>query len=189
MTRTDIFNLIINERAAQDAQWGGRDHDRQHDRLDWGEFITRQLQKIDHMSETDAYRSRMVKVAALAVAAIEASIDDLAEAATEPNPPAHPEGDYAVVELFGHIRHVGRVTETQRFGESFCTVEPIEDGEFKLPVTVGGKSIFRITAVSPEQAFAMAPTSWAYRNRNAPQLPAPQVQDADYEDDDFEREF
>lgn len=68
-----VFNEIRAERTRQDLQWGGADHDDGHSESDWLSFIESQITKarFDFFSD---YRSRYVKIAALAVAAIE-SID------------------------------------------------------------------------------------------------------------------
>lgn len=61
------FYDVIQERSQQDAQWGGPEHDDKHDAADFAEYIRIQLGR---MTE-DECRVRLVKVAALAVAAIE----------------------------------------------------------------------------------------------------------------------
>lgn len=105
--RQVILHEVLQERAAQDEQWGGADHDDDHDESDWCTFIRKQLgyaegasllarieevlflsviphdfthdvstpSSADPLSikqeSLDEYRSRMVKIAALAVAALE----------------------------------------------------------------------------------------------------------------------
>ena len=73
-----IFEEIKRERRRQDRQWGGPEHDDDHTSLDWVRFIAKQLNKIDdwsYVGDRSSYyglfRSIMVRVAALAVAAIE----------------------------------------------------------------------------------------------------------------------
>jgi len=89
---------------------------------------------------------------------------------------------YAIIEVFGHTRHVGRVSEVSRYGTTFCQVEPInEKGEFGPPICIGGAAIFRESEVSREIAIS-AVTPYTYR-----QLPP--VEDSDsYEEgeDGFE---
>lgn len=58
------------ERARQDEQWGGPSHDDQHDPVDWDGFIEYQA----YWGREQDPRRRFVKIAALAIAAIE-SID------------------------------------------------------------------------------------------------------------------
>ena len=73
---------VCDERARQDAKWGGPDHDDGHDSQDWAQFIEYQTHAIPYEAnlaidreEYDAIvRRRFVKVAALAVAALQ-SID------------------------------------------------------------------------------------------------------------------
>lgn len=94
---------------------------------------------------------------------------------------ALPAGEYAIVEVMGHVRHIGRYREVEKFGAKFCEVEPIEDHQFLAPVLVGGASIYQFRPVTAEQAFDMAPQSWDYRRRNDPPaaLPAPSTEDED----------
>lgn len=70
----DILQDILKERAAQDAKWGGPDHDDQHDPEEWLDLIEEQVDHANVLigSSTDEeYRKRLAKIAALAVAAIE----------------------------------------------------------------------------------------------------------------------
>ncbi len=69
--------LINAERANQDKKWGGIRHDVEHAPIDWQEYM------IDHASKMigpsgdypsiEIYRKQLVRVAALAVAALEVS--------------------------------------------------------------------------------------------------------------------
>lgn len=74
LTRTrDIWADIRRERRRQDSKWGGPDHDDRHSPGDWIRFIVKHLGRcaadtIDGLS----FRQHMVRIAALAVAAIEA---------------------------------------------------------------------------------------------------------------------
>lgn len=71
MTRRDIIILEIKaERATQDAQWGGPDHDDEHGPDEFVTFIEHQIARSDRGRGPDA-RERLVKIAALAVAAVE----------------------------------------------------------------------------------------------------------------------
>lgn len=83
-----VFSEVSEERAKQDAQWGGPEHDDQHALRDWLEFIEKQVAAANaaqanesgHRETSDGYlhvpelRRRLVKIAALAVAGVE-SID------------------------------------------------------------------------------------------------------------------
>lgn len=77
---------VLDERARQYGKWGGggqedcAEHDDTHSRGDWLRFVQKQVGlafvHIDGVDDTDAehgprYRARLVKIAALALAAIE----------------------------------------------------------------------------------------------------------------------
>lgn len=62
---------IAAERRAQDAQWGGPEHDDQHAGADWLRYIRKQVDRAESARTLSEGRSRFVKIAALAVAAIE----------------------------------------------------------------------------------------------------------------------
>lgn len=65
-----IFQDIEKERASQDSKWGGFDHDDCHNADDWESFIVTHVKKC--MDGDGAhYRKQMIRVAALAVAAVE----------------------------------------------------------------------------------------------------------------------
>lgn len=67
--RGAVFAAVDAERERQDAKWGGAAHDDRHTEGDWRDFLYSYVQcpNIDD-------RERFVKIAALAVAALE-SID------------------------------------------------------------------------------------------------------------------
>ncbi len=64
-----IFEEILWERKRQDEQWGGARNDEKNSRNDWVSYIVYQLGKSTYGGEK--FREAMVKVAALALAAIE----------------------------------------------------------------------------------------------------------------------
>lgn len=69
-----VFDEVRAERVRQDRQWGGAAHDDIHDRLEWCRYIDKQiLFAIRHDSDPVEFENRMIKAAALAVAAIESS--------------------------------------------------------------------------------------------------------------------
>jgi hypothetical protein len=81
MTMIDakVLSEIIHERAAQDAEWGGAAHDDTHGPGEWLEYISHQLDQADAAASFPdevawSVRDRLIKIAALSVAAIE-SID------------------------------------------------------------------------------------------------------------------
>jgi hypothetical protein len=63
---------------------------------------------------------------------------------------------WAVVELMGHVKMAGRVSEEERFGAKMGRIEiPQEDGSF-VTQFFGGGSVYRITAVTEEAARLVA---------------------------------
>ncbi len=67
----DVYADIRSERARQDSQWGGPAHDDGHEGGEWLEYIEEQATKTWRAVTAAEYRERLVKIAALAVAAIE----------------------------------------------------------------------------------------------------------------------
>lgn len=70
----DIYGDIAVERVAQDHQWGGPKHDDKHEAWHWLEYMNKQAKLYDIAYRHDDWivaRSALVKLAALAVAAIE----------------------------------------------------------------------------------------------------------------------
>lgn len=76
-----VLNEIVKERENQDAQWGGSSHDDAHSSEDFAFFIELQLLKCQK-GKNDQTRERLIKIAALAVAAIQ-SIDRIANQSTQ----------------------------------------------------------------------------------------------------------
>ena len=77
---SNVYDDIRAERERQDAQWGGPSHDAEHDCHDWRSYRERQEKRVVELLDSphpavyepaDA-RKRLVKIAALAVAQIEA---------------------------------------------------------------------------------------------------------------------
>ncbi len=68
--RTGVLDEVRAEREAQDAQLGGPEHDDNHSPGDFAGFIDVQLIKCD-WGNGPGCRERFIKVAALAVAAVE----------------------------------------------------------------------------------------------------------------------
>jgi hypothetical protein len=64
-----VLSEIHDERSRQDEKWGGSAHDDWHDKEDWIMFIKHYLSGAD--LPMNNFREEMVKIAALAVAAIE----------------------------------------------------------------------------------------------------------------------
>jgi hypothetical protein len=78
---------------------------------------------------------------------------------------ALPDGEYAIVELFGHTTLVGRITEVERFGAKMLAMEPLFAGELLAPAYHGGPAIYRLTPCARKVA-------WERQHRERWQLPA-----------------
>lgn len=79
ITRLRLYEQVELERLRQDKQWGGPEHDDQHELPHWDEYIERQMQKArdvwakeeDYTANYVGVRKRLVKIMALAAAAVE----------------------------------------------------------------------------------------------------------------------
>jgi len=69
----------------------------------------------------------------------------------------YPEGEYAIVELFGHTTLVGRISEVERFGAKMLAIEPLFAGQMLDPVFHGGAAIYRLTPCSAATAHKQMP--------------------------------
>ena len=76
-----------------------------------------------------------------------------------------PEGQFAIVELFGHSTLVGRIEEVDRFGTKMLSIEALFNGDFLPAVLHGGASIYRLTPCD-------ALTAIKHQPRQTYQLPA-----------------
>ena len=70
--RQTVLLEVAAERNQQDQKWGGAEHDDTHNNHDWLAYITKHLGRTA-MWPFDAvtFRKQMIRVAALAVAAVE----------------------------------------------------------------------------------------------------------------------
>lgn len=79
---------------------------------------------------------------------------------------------WAILELMGHVRMAGRVTEEERFGSKLGRVD-VPDGDGFTTVYFGGSSVYRMTPTT--EAIARGVAS---RNKPEPvhrwELPAPE---------------
>ena len=79
-----VYTEVVNERRRQDEQWGGPEHDDTHALRDWKSYIEYQskcllTKRVYESSEfkgariepTPEFRERLIKIAALAIAAVE----------------------------------------------------------------------------------------------------------------------
>lgn len=80
MSREAIYGEIATEREAQDARYGGEGHDDQHTFNDWIVLCCRYASKAAAypacsegrtVEDSKRFRANMIRVAALAVAAVE----------------------------------------------------------------------------------------------------------------------
>lgn len=71
--------------------------------------------------------------------------------------PALPDGEYAIVEMMGHRKIVGRVTEIEKFGTKYMGIEPVFQGALMPMCLVGGGSIFQFTPCTAEVARKYGP--------------------------------
>lgn len=71
----NIYDEVMRERIAQMEEWGGPDADDSNTKLDWVAYITKHVGKaLTNPVNIDIFRYQMVRVAALAIAAV-ASVD------------------------------------------------------------------------------------------------------------------
>lgn len=72
MSKQDIWRGILQERERQDLKWGGPKHDDKHGLHDWVAFIIKHLGKaVTWPINRSVFRRQMIRVAALAIAALE----------------------------------------------------------------------------------------------------------------------
>lgn len=90
---------------------------------------------------------------AAAAAAAERAFNGETDAVAPGDPAEAPEDEYAVVEVFGHRRHYGRVLEVERFGAKLLRVDIPTEGDFAKGYTshlYGGAAIFSFTPTDRE---------------------------------------
>lgn len=69
--KKETIDLINYERSKQDAQWGGIEHDKLHTPIEWASYIHYQASMVSQ-GPPNSVKQRLAKIAALAVAALEA---------------------------------------------------------------------------------------------------------------------
>lgn len=87
-----------------------------------------------------------------------------------------PHDEWAIVELFGHIRHAGRITEVERFGVRFGRVDVPDTapnavlGALRATHEFAGAAVFRLTPCTEAAARLVAeetrpipPHEWSNR--------------------------
>jgi hypothetical protein len=83
-----------------------------------------------------------------------------------------PAETWAIVELMGHVRIGGRLTEEERFGVKMGRLD-VPNGDAFVTQFFGGASVYRITIVSEEAARAVAVrTAAPVQPWELPKLPA-----------------
>jgi hypothetical protein len=70
MTTEEVLKEVVDERVYQDQKWGGKEFDKTHTESDWLSWINEYANGQGRAKNYD-FRKRMVKTAALAVAALE----------------------------------------------------------------------------------------------------------------------
>lgn len=96
---------------------------------------------------------------------------------------------WAIVELFGHVKLAGRVTEEDVFGRTLGRIDiPTLDGGF-VTQYFGGGSIYRLTPCSEEAARQVArgagtPKIYRLELTAPPQPPDYDEDPSDFDDDD-----
>ena len=89
MSKQSVLDEVSKERAIQDAQWGGAAHDDKHTEPEWIAILARHLglaANDEAEEEPTRFRRQMVRLAAVAVAAVEAF--DRAKGSKVAGPPA-----------------------------------------------------------------------------------------------------
>jgi len=95
---------------------------------------------------------------------------------------------WAIVELMGHVRLAGRLTEENRFGTALGRIDIPTGGDEFITQYFGGGSVYRITPTDEETARQVAKAARPqpiYRLALSP-APAHHVDDHDDDDPDFE---
>lgn len=91
---------------------------------------------------------------------------------------------WAIVELMGHVRYGGRLTEEQHFGTTLGRVDvPQHDGGFATHF-FGGSSIYQVTPCSEETARKVASFSWPRPVHQAELPSGADPDDAAFDDDE-----
>jgi hypothetical protein len=63
---------------------------------------------------------------------------------------------WAILELMGHVRMAGRVTEEERFGAKMGRIDVPGEGDSFTTVYFGGSSVYRMTPTTEEVARSVA---------------------------------
>lgn len=94
--------------------------------------------------------------------------------------------EWAIVELMGHVRLAGRVTEESHFGAALGRIDvPTDDEGGFVTSFFGGGSVYRVTPVSEEAARQVARSARPSPIYRLELTAAPAKPQYDYEDDPF----
>lgn len=89
--------------------------------------------------------------------------------------PQEPAPEYALVEIFGHRRHCGRILEVERFGTKLLRIDVPTDGDFDkgfVTYQYGGGALFSVTPCDLATVQRVnAPKPW--ERAGTYRLPAP----------------
>lgn len=109
--------------------------------------------------------------------------------------PATPEWEWAIVEIFGHRRHVGRIREEERFGAKMLRIDvpKIEGTETTWSSHYyGGSSIFSLTPTDEKTVMNYAERTYTpaipYRDHGHDQDDSDDDGELDFGGDDGERD-
>ena len=105
-----------------------------------------------------------------------------------------PDGQYAIVECFGHTTLVGRVEEIERYGGKFLQIETLFNSVFLPPRLIGSGAIYAFTPVEREVAWKnQAREEWnlppSLRSAIPPRMLYPPEAEPDAQEYDDDQEF
>jgi hypothetical protein len=90
--------------------------------------------------------------------------------------------EYAIVELMGHVRHVGRLTEVERFGTKMGRIDVPKGGKFEegfTSVFFSGGSIYRVT---PCDLATVERANWPYEPAGRLTYSEPEIDNEDQDE-------
>lgn len=133
------------------------------------------------LDDAEAFKARLSRALEFRVGGDEGAVrakDALRKLAAEAFAAESPPDEYAIVEIFGHRRHAGRILEVDRFGAKMLRVDVPTEGDFDKGYTshfYGGGSIFSLT---PTDLATVQRMNRPYRPAGA-YLPKPDDADDD----------
>ncbi|TXH35259.1 MAG: hypothetical protein E6Q98_15820 [Rhodospirillaceae bacterium] len=106
-------------------------------------------------------------------------MEEAAQPAADQPEAETPADEYAVVEIFGHRSHAGRIMEVDRFGAKMLRVDVPNEGDFEKGYVshfYGGGALFSVT---PTDLATVKRMNAPYRPPGYKSLPAPDDEDPD----------